>query len=122
MTTVKEVLDRAIELLGYTDRYGMSDSEQFGATFKTAITAVNTVISDLSRCEHITYVPVTSIDDTVTLSQVSIDDILPYGVAQWLAMIDGDGTNQQMFAFMYNQKRASAPKPYLTVTETIPVR
>ena len=122
MTTVKEVLNRAIELLGYTDRYGMSDSEQFGATFKTALTAVNTVITDLARCEHITYVPVTSIDDTITLSQVSIDDILPYGVAQWLAMIDGDGTNQQMFALKKKKKRASAPKPYLTITETIPVR
>ena len=57
-----------------------------------------------------------SLDEELTLSDTSINLVMPYGLAMWFAQMDGDGTNQQIFSLLYNQKMGLVPKPQKTVT------
>ena len=122
MSTVGSLVQNSVQMLGYTDRYGTPDSEQYANLYKASLVFVNMIVSDLAKIEGITYVPHTSEDDELYLSQITIDDIAPYGLAMWLAQLNNDGDNQALFASLYNQKRALTPHPKHTITKTFPVR
>lgn len=119
---VGSLVQNSVQMLGYTDRYGSPDSEQYANLYKASLVFVNMIVSDLAKIEGITYVPHTSEDDELYLSQITIDDIAPYGLAMWLAQLNNDGDNQALFASLYNQKRALTPHPKHTITQTLPVR
>lgn len=108
MTTGKEILDRVIRLLDYTDTYGQADSLQFAEVYKRGLTALNQIYADLWFAERSDpFNELTTLDQSLDLSDRTIHDILPYGVAMLLAQGLGDGDNQALYASLYNQKRCS---------------
>lgn len=118
MTTARQIIDRAMTLLGYTDRYGAPDSEKYAAEYRMGLDITNQLVSDLCRIERIDFVELENVDDTITLSEVSRNDVLPYGVAMYLAKNAGDGTNEGFFATMYSQKRRLVPCPKTSISRT----
>ena len=121
MSTVGSLVNKALELLQYTDRNGVPDSERYTPQYKSALGYANMVCSDLSRIEHIDFTPHTSLDDELTISDISINDIAPYGLAMWLALSNKDAENQAIFSMLYNQKRVTAPRTQYKITQTYKV-
>jgi hypothetical protein len=97
------------------------DSERYAPQYKSALGYANMVCSDLSRIEHIDFTPHTSLDDTLTISETSENDIAPYGLAMWLALSNKDAENQAIFSMLYNQKRLTAPRTQYKITQTYKV-
>ena len=118
MSTVGSLVNKALELLQYTDRNGVPDSERYAPQYKSALGYANMVCSDLSRIEHIDFTPHTSLDNTLTISETSENDIAPYGLAMWLAQSNKDAENQAIFSMLYNQKRITAPRTQYKITQT----
>ena len=116
MNTAREAWDRAFAMLGYVDRIGNYDEEKFAPLYRKQLQVCQTVIDELSRIEGIERKDIESLDEELTLSDTSINLVMPYGLAMWFAQMDGDGTNQQIFSLLFNQKMGLVPKPQKTVT------
>lgn len=116
MKTAREACDRAFAMLGYVDRIGNYDEEKFAPQYRKQLQVCQTVIDELSRIEGIERKDIESLDEELTLSDTSINLVMPYGLAMWFAQMDGDGTNQQIFSLLFNQKMGLVPKPQKTVT------
>lgn len=112
METGQEILDRALQLLGYADGCGADEnSPRWQALLDRGLAAVNQAYSDLWFLENDgVFTPLTALSEQVLLSSRGAGDILPYGVAMFLAQSEGDGDNQRLYASLYNQKRASAAR------------
>lgn len=113
--TVQESIRSALALLGYTGEYDFSNDS---ALLKRTVTIANAVFSDLFYLIHprrsdgseVTFTPITSASQTVDLPDRIVNDCFVYGLAMWLAQSENDGDNQQLFAALYNQKRAAASR------------
>ena len=112
METGQEILDRALQLLGYADGCGADeDSPRWQALLDRGLAAVNQAYSDLWFIENDgVFTPLTALSGQVLLSSRGAGDILPYGVAMFLAQSEGDGDNQRLYASLYNQKRSAAAR------------
>ncbi len=119
--TGKDVFRQAMRLLGYTDTLGDLDSAQNGELYKRGLAVINQLLCDLSLSESGKMAPpLISLKDELPLSERTVRDVLPYGVATLLAAAEGDGDNQQMFAALYDQKRVSVQQAYERRTDTLP--
>ncbi|MBQ5824617.1 MAG: hypothetical protein IIW48_07380 [Clostridia bacterium] len=116
MKTVRDVMNRAFALLGYTDRMGDYDADKFAPQHKQAISLCQTVLEDICKIEGIEPPVLRSIDDELPVSQTSINLVMPYGLAMWFAQLDSDGTQQQIHSMLYNQRLGSVPKAQKRVT------
>lgn len=116
MTTAREVCDRAFALLGYTDRIGNYDEEKFAPQYRLAVQLCQSILDEIMRVEGKTRTDITSLNDNLPASDTSINLVMPYGVAMLFAQQDNDGTQQQIFSLLYNQKLGLVPKPQKTVT------
>ena len=108
MCTGQDVLEQALHLLNYTDIYGQLDGQQHTELYKRGLAAVNQIYGDLwftGRKEP--FLPLTSLRETLSLSARQLHDVMPYGVAMLLALSEGDGDNQLLYARLYNRKRAA---------------
>lgn len=106
MKTGMDVFLRAMSLLGYTGIDGVVDAAQSAELVRRGLNIVNQVLADLWPLEKtIQFTPMDSIHEDVPLSVEAVEGILPYGVAMFLAQAEGDGTNQQYYASLYQQKR-----------------
>ena len=108
MCTGPDVLEQALRLLNYTDIYGQLDGQQHTELYKRGLAAVNQIYGDLwftGRKEP--FLPLTSLRETLSLSARQLHDVMPYGVAMLLALSEGDGDNQLLYAGLYNRKRAA---------------
>lgn len=114
--TAREMVETAFKHLGYTDRLGKPDANAFSPHYKMALTACNAVMNELQRKEGREYTTLATLDDTIELSERSINEIMPYGVAMHLAIIDNDESQQSVFSSMYSQKLGLVPKAQKTVT------
>lgn len=122
MKTGKEVLNRALELLGYTNNIGNVDGSQDAELFKRGKAVVSQIYDDLKRIDKAADKTVSYADmnASIPLSPEAVDDIMPYGVAMMIADLDNNGVAQAKFADLYNQKRRSVPRNVLTITDVIP--
>lgn len=104
--TGNEMMKKALTLLGYTDSTGEISGEQ---RFRSrALTVLNGVYSDLFYIKHRDgFVPLKNITDNIVLSERELNDVMPYGVAAFLAQSESDGDQQQTFILLYNSKRAA---------------
>lgn len=114
--TAREVVKKAFEHLGYTDRLGKPDANTFAPQNKMALTACNTVMNELQRKEGREYTTLNTLDDTIDLSERSVKEVMVFGVAMYLAIIDNDESQQSVFAGLYTQKLGLVPKQQKTVT------
>lgn len=102
--TGTEVLDKALRLLGYTDSLGLP--EMNGRIKSRAVAVVNAVYSDLFYLLHDHGFPgVRALKEEICLPERVLNDVMPYGVAAFLAQGESDGDQQQYFMAIYNSKR-----------------
>lgn len=105
MRTGQDVLDRALHLLQYTAAYSGVDGEQ-NATARF-LAAVNQIYSDLWHIgETAPFMPLCALGEVLALPARQLEDVMPYGVAMLLALSEGDGDSQQIYATIYNRKRS----------------
>lgn len=101
--TAKEVINKAIIMLGYNDINGNTGD----ARLQTAsLCAVNMAYADLfylTKKEG--FDEISDAEQIIDLDERTLNNVLPYGVAAHLAQSIGDTDNQQYFAIMFNQKR-----------------
>lgn len=106
--TAKEMISKAIILLGYSDEQGNTSDSRFQVISKNAL---NFVYSDLFYCLNSEgFKEIKALSEEIPLSERVLYDVMPYGVAAFIAESLGDGEKQQFFAAMYNLKRKSVVK------------
>lgn len=121
MKTGRDVFFRAMVLLGYTGVDGTVDGAQSAELFRRGLDIVNQVVADLWPLERDgAFTPLTTLTQEIPLSSSAVENILPYGVAAFLAQADGDGTNQQFYASLYQQKRNMAERPLKRRGDVLP--
>ncbi len=109
MRSGQDVLLQALRLLNYTDIYGQPDGVQHMELYKRGLAAVNQIYIDLWYTgKDEPFLPLTSLKEPVLLPTKQLQDVMPYGVAMLLALSEGDGDNQQLYAALYNRKRTAA--------------
>ncbi len=105
MRNGQDVLEQALRLLNYTDVY----SEPDGELYQRGLSAVNQIYCDLWYTGNTKpFFALTTLQDPVLLPTRQLQDVMPFGVAMLLAMSEGDGDNQQLYATLYNRKRMGA--------------
>lgn len=102
----KEIYNKAMIMLGYLGSEGISGETEMS---RKGITAINLVISDIGKYFKESPKQISSLSDDVNLPEQILVDVMPYGVAMFLAQSEGDGDNQQLFAVLYNRKRVGVP-------------
>ncbi len=108
--TAKEIIEQAIILLGYTNRFGTPDGENYAASMRNAIRFLNTVCLDITAINGEPYHEVKSLNDTLPLSDRVASDVAVYGLAMWIAKNENDADNQSIFSGIYSQKRSTVPR------------
>ncbi len=106
-----DVIKRAIHLLGYSGEE-VDTSETHGAAEK-GLEIINQLLPDLN-CNGIF-----SLLDSLEIPKAK-EEALFYGAAMLLALIEGDANKNQLFAEMYNAKRATALAEISGVKDTLP--
>ena len=98
------LFEKALALLNYREADGNCDQ----TLTKNALPCINAVYCDLYYLLNTSgYSDAASLRDTLNLPERVFFDVAPYGVAMHLAKMLGDGLNQQIFATLYNSKRAA---------------
>ncbi len=96
--TAKDVYNNALALLGYTD------NPEFQ---RRAIPIFNKVYFDLHRIVHGTkeFQQIKSLNEVLDLPDKVLLSVMPLGVAEMIALGEGDGELQQYFARDYSAAR-----------------
>ena len=116
--TANTLLNNALKMLGYSDSDG--NTELTARLRNCATVTVNLVYSDLWHiCNDGEFVPIKSLFDEIKLPGKATDEAFVYGLAMHIARSENDGDQQQMFAMLYNSKRAGLTK-YEKVKEAVP--
>lgn len=120
--TGREIFSRALSLAGYTDSSGNTNARQFAELQKNALVLVDQICADLHGIETdgAEYTSLRSMDEAVALSERTAGTVAPYGVAMYAAQLEGDDTNQGLFAALYNQKRSSVSRPTTRIRDVLP--
>lgn len=101
--TAQKMIEKALLLLGLSDMQGNVADPRFQSS---ALSAVNAVYADLFFVRG--GKGFTEISDTaqsINLDERTLNDVMPYGVASFIAQSLGDMDNQQYFSMIYNAKR-----------------
>lgn len=101
--TAKDIISKAIITLGYNDEQGNTSDSRFQIASKNAL---NIVYSDLFYCLNSEgFEEIKSLTDEIKLPERILNNVMPYGVAAFIAESIGDGEKQQFFIAIYNKKR-----------------
>ena len=130
LSTGREVLTRALQLLGYTNGYGEVDGAQDAELLKRGRAAVAQIFTDLYAIESPDGEPaedgpalhggLPDMDSPLPLSPRTLSDVMPYGVAMLLAQSESDGDSQGLFSILYNRKRAGVTRPSARRRDVLP--
>lgn len=116
--TAKEIINKAIILLGYNDINGNTGDARLQSA---SLGAVNAVYSDLYYLNEKTgFETISDAEQVIDLDERTLNDVMPYGVASYIAQSIGDADNQQFFAIIYNQKRKTVTTKN-SIQDTLPV-
>ena len=101
--TAKDIISKAIVMLGYNDEQGNTSDSRFQIAAKNAL---KIVYSDLFYCLNSKgFEEIKSLTDEIKLPERVLNNVMPYGVASFIAESIGDGEKQQFFTVIYNRKR-----------------
>lgn len=122
MNTGMSVLRRVMELLGYVDAYGNVDLLQDAELLRRTLAAINQIAAELWFQEQgdAAFTPLTTLQQTVPLSERACHTALSYGVAMLLAQSEGDGDKQALYASLYNARRSSIGMTSTVRTDVLP--
>ena len=108
----KQVYENAMALLGY------AETPQFQ---RRAIPIINQAMFDLFGVMPVgtKFKPITTLSEEITMPDNVVQGVLPLGVAEKLALAEGDGELQQYFAMAYDnaKKRLNTTR---TIIDTMP--
>ena len=94
---------------------------QSAELFRRELDVLNQVMADLWPLEKDeVYQPLVNVNENIPLSVAAVENVMPYGVAMFLAQADGDGANQQLYATLYQQKRNAVKRPLKTRADVLP--
>jgi len=115
--TAAKIIDKAILLLGYDT---LKNTGSISGFEQSALTALNTVYADVFYlCNKEGFQEITDASQPVNMPENVVFDIMPYGVAAFLASSQGDSDNQLFFSRIYNLKRKNILKE-MTFEDKIP--
>jgi hypothetical protein len=104
--TAKNMIDKAMIMLGYSSREGNLGAESEIAA--RGLTFVNLIYADLFYAlGEKGFVPLNSTAEDIKLPERVLHDIMPFGVAMYFAQSESDADNQSLYAALYNQKRST---------------
>jgi len=113
------MFDKVMLLLGYSGANGEISGKDELLT--RGLAAINQIYSDLLYIGgNDDFVPLLDINDEINLPPKALYDVMPYGVAMFLAAAEGDGDNQQIFAESYNKKRVGVKGKVCHIIDTLP--
>lgn len=119
--TGQEVLEQALQLLHYTDGDGQPESQFRADTERQGLAAVNQVYADVWFVEkQEAFTPLLRLTDPLALSDRGCREVMPLGVAMWLAQAEGDAAQQAVLAEAYSQKRSQCGAPDRRRRDVIP--
>ena len=120
--TGTDVLRQALMLLNYTDVNGDINAANNANVTKRALPIINQVYADLwePHTGGENFSPLTGLRQEIPLSDYTLYNIMPYGVAMFLAQSEGDTDNQAMYAELYNQRRPGAFISQHNVADVLP--
>lgn len=95
--TGTEVYNLAITSLGFSDAQILRNK---------SLVIINQVYDELYLPEYGEYKPLTVLNDEVSLPDRIVSPIMVYGVAEKLALGEGDGELQQYFRLSYDKAKA----------------
>ena len=99
-----EIYEKALRMLGYIYEDGSYDD----SLNLKALGILNAIYADLYFLKNESgFSPLKALNDVPLLSEIILNDVMPYGVAMQLALSVGDGLNNQIFTTIYNAKRCS---------------
>lgn len=92
-----EVYNKALTSLGYRD----------SQTFKNkGLVAINQVYDDLYNAVFGEYKPIRALSNEIIIPEKIVSNAMVYGVAEKIALGEGDGELQQYFAKLYDRAKA----------------
>lgn len=110
----EQILNSTLKLLGH------SEIENDISVKAISLAALNTVYADLFYLNHKNgFKPLACLNDEILLSEKLLFDVMTYGVAAYIAAAKEDLAKQQLFASLYNIKRAGA-KEEISVVDKLP--
>lgn len=118
--TGRELIDRTLQLLNYTDTYGNVSGQQSAEIYKRAVPVINQILADVRHVSRGAFSLIDGIDDELPVSEDVAVRVMPWGVGMLIAQGENDGDSHQMMAANYNQLRASIPRPADRVRDVAP--
>ncbi len=106
-----DVYRRVLALLGYLN------TDKVIAGEENLLNRVNDIINQI--CIDLKIPQIKLLSDEITATPETVE-ALCYGVAMLMALEDGDGVKNQLFAQIYNSKRASVLSKKETVEDKLP--
>jgi hypothetical protein len=112
MITVKESALAALQQLGHVNQVGTVDENREKKYLNLAPSFCNILQIELLKCESYDFdtngIPVllTSLNDNLTVSDITARNVFPLGLAREFARIDGDGQYNTFAATYENAKEA----------------
>lgn len=96
--TAGEIYRKALDSLGYSDSQAIQ---------RKAVTVINQVYDDIfDAAQGKEYKPITSLSGEINLTEPRVINAFVYGVAEKLALGEGDGELQQYFLMEYRSAKA----------------
>ncbi len=115
--TAKEMLVKALKLLGYTDASG--NEQLTDRIMNKSIPMLNVVYNDLWDIEKSgDFKPIFKLADNIELSAKALG-VMQFGVAAFIAQSENDGDQQQLWMSTFNSKRRSLTK-HTQIIDDIP--
>jgi hypothetical protein len=99
------MVNNSLRLLGYSENNGNAHLTQ--TVRNRALPIINLVYAELSRSCEQKFVPLESLSDEIKLPDRAINEVMPCGVAMYIANAEGDGSAEAFWGAEYNIKRAT---------------
>ncbi len=104
--TANDIFKRALTLLGYVN--GNGEISGYDELKKRCIATVNIIYADLFYAlGREGFKMLDNSLENVELPERVLNDVMPYGVAMLISQSENDADSQQLYASIYNKKRAS---------------
>lgn len=95
--TGADVYNKALLSLGYSDSQALKNK---------GLVVINQVYDELFNSSYEKYTPIKSLGENINLPERIVSNAMVYGVAEKLALGEGDGELQQYFAKSYDRAKA----------------
>lgn len=118
--TGKELVDRTLQLLNYTDVDGNVSTQKNAEIYKRAVPIINQILADIRHVSRGTFDLIKGVDDELPVSEDVAVRVMPWGVGMLIAQGEHDDDAHQVMAANYNQLRASVPRPTERVQDVAP--